>query len=174
MTNRRYHPKLFMWSSFSIECSRKEPHQNVFNNHAGKSPPSLLISPCNLSLCSAPCQPPVLLPPCTSLASVQAGRSSVPHHSVRVSGSAASAPEGIWLLHLAAAVSTVHSASGYSAAVGSCEGLDHPGTERWRRIEHFKLLQLSHVLSGLWVQLNLGQKEHFPCKAQSHSLNNLL
>ena len=104
--------------------------KSVFDTHARNSPLSLLISrsPSNLSLRSAPCQPPVLLPPCAGLASVQEGCSSVYQRDVRASATSASAPAGIWLLLFAPANSAVHSASGHTAAVGSCDGLDHPGS----------------------------------------------
>lgn len=93
----------------------------------GSSTPLISCSPANLSFCSDPCWPPVRLPPRTSLAPVQEGRAGVSEHGVRASRTATSTPAGIWLLHLAAAFSTVHSAPGHSAALGSRERLDRPG-----------------------------------------------
>lgn len=114
-----------------------------------------------LFFCSDPCEPPVRLPPDTSLASVQERRSGVSEHGVCSSSSTASTPAGIWLLHPAAAVSTVHSPSGQPAALGICEGLEHSGRlgRRWTWCCFFPILWLSHIASSLWVQLSLAQKD---------------
>lgn len=127
-----------------------------------------------LSFRSDPCQPPVHLPPCTGLASVQKGRARVSEHGVRASSAGTSGPAGVRLLHFAAAISTVHHTSGRPAAMKSCEGLEHPGRVEWSWMECSKLSQLSQVTSGLWVQLDLGEKKNiFNFTAESYSSHNL-
>lgn len=100
---------------------------------------------CGLFFCSDPCEPPVCLPPDTSLASVQERCSSVSEHSVRSPNCSASFPTGIWLLHPASAIAAVHSPSGQPAALGICEGLKRP--RRWTLWS--QLFWLSHIASGL-------------------------
>lgn len=100
---------------------------------------------CGLFFCSDPCEPPVCLPPDTSLASVQERCSSVSEHSVRSPNCSASFPTGIWLLHPASAITAVHSPSGQPAALGICEGLKRP--RRWTLWS--QLFWLSHIASGL-------------------------
>lgn len=123
---------------------------SVFDTYTGNS--------CGLFFCSDPRKPPVCLPPDTSLASVPERRSSVSEHDMRSPNGYS--PTGIWLLHPAPAISTVHPPSGQPAALGMCKGLKRPRSlgRRWTLCS--QLFPLSHMASGLRTT-QLGPKRTF-------------